>query len=92
MILIDLILLRNKEKNEALAMRNILILMLKVLMDIVSRFLIFFIWMIIDKNGKFSPTRTVSSFYTMVGIMIIFNIVFNARKNIRSTKYWLGEC
>ena len=73
-------------------MRNILILMLKVLMDIVSRFLIFFIWMIIDKNGKFSPVRTVSSFYTMVGIMIVFNIVFNARKNIRSTKYWLGKC
>ena len=83
---------RNKDKNQALAMRNILILMLKVLMDVLSRFLIFFAWMIIDNKGKFSPIRSMTSFYTMVGIMIIFNIVFNARTNVRSTRYWLGEC
>ena len=83
---------RNKDKNEALAALNILILVLKVLMDLVSRVLIFFIFMIVHNKGQFSPMRTLTSFYTMVGIMTIFNIVFNERRNFCSVKYWLGEC
>ena len=81
----------NKDKNEALKPLNILVLVLKVLMDLVSRVLIFFIFMIVHKNGQFSPGRTLTSFYTMVGIMTIFNIVFNERRNINSSKYWLGK-
>ena len=70
---------------------NMIILVLKVLMDLVSRVLLFFIFMIVDNNGRFSPMRTLTSFYTMVGIMTIFNIVFNERNNFCSAKYWLGE-
>ena len=81
----------NKDKNEALKPLNILILVLKVMMDLVSRVLIFFIFMIVHNNGQFSPGRTLTSFYTMVGIMTIFNIVFNERRNFCSIKYWLGE-
>ena len=83
---------RNKDKNDALAPLNILMLVLKVLMDLVSRVLIFFIFMIVHHNGQFSPGRTLISFYIMVGIMTIFNIVFNERGNFCSVKYWLGEC
>ena len=82
----------NKDKNEALNPLNMIILVLKVLMDLVSRVLIFFIFMIVHNNGRFSPMRTLTSFYTMVGIMTIFNIVFNERRNFCSAKYWLGEC
>ena len=82
---------RNNDKKEALAPVNILILVLKVLMDLVSRVLIFFIFMIVHNEGQFSPMRTLTSFYTMVGIMTIFNIVFNDRRNVCSAKYWLGE-
>ena len=57
----------NKDKNEALKPLNILILVLKVMMDLVSRVLIFFIFMIVHNNGQFSPGRTLTSFYTMVG-------------------------
>ena len=81
----------NKDKNEALKPLNILILVLKVMMDLVSRVLIFFIFMIVHNNGQFSPGRTLTSFYTMVGIMTIFNIVFNERRNFNSSKYWLGK-
>ena len=70
---------------------NIVILVLKVLMDLISRVLIFFTFMIIHNEGHFSPMRTLTSFYTMVGIMFIFNIVFNERKNVCSLKYWIGE-
>ena len=80
----------NKDKNEALAPTNIIVLVVKVLMDLVSRVLIFFAFMIVHNDGKFSPMRTLISFYTMVGIMFIFNIVFNERRNFTSTKYWLG--
>ena len=80
----------NKDKNEALKPLNILILG-KGMMDLVSRVLIFFIFMIVHNNGQFSPGRTLTSFYTMVGIMTIFNIVFNERRNFNSSKYWLGK-
>merc|ERR1719510_1980444 len=60
-------------------------------MDLVSRVLIFFIFMIVHNSnkGQFSPMRILTSFYTMVGIMTIFNIVFNERRNFCSVKYWL---
>ena len=82
----------NKDKNEALVTLNVLILVLKVLMDLMSRALIFFIFMIVHNNGQFSPLSTLTSFYTMVGIMAVFNVVFNERRNFCSSKYWLGEC
>ena len=81
----------NKDKNEALAPTNIIVLVVKVLMDLVSRVLIFFAFMIVHDDGKFSPTRTLTSFYTMVALMIIFNIVFNERRNFKSLKFWLGK-
>ena len=78
---------------------NIVILVLKVLMDLLSRVLIFFTFMIVHNNGEFSPMRTLTSFYTVVGIMIIFNVIFNEKKrreekerrNFCSIKYWIGE-
>ena len=83
--------LSNKDKKQALGGKNILVLVLKVLMDLVSRVIIFFIFMIVHHKGKFSPSRTLFSFYIMVAIMIIFNVVFNERRNFCSAKYWLGE-
>ena len=83
--------LSDKDKNEALAPTNIIVLVVKVLMDLVSRVLIFFAFMIVHNDGKFSPMRTLTSFYTMVAIMIIFNIVFNKSRDICSFKYWIGK-
>ena len=62
-------------------------------MDVLSKLLIFFIFMVTssDNKGQFSPMRTLISFYVMVGLMIIFNIVFNKRRNFGSINYWLGE-
>jgi len=78
-------------KKGALTPLNIVILMLKVLMDLISRVLIFFTFMIVHNEGKFSPMRTLTSFYTMVGIMFIFNIIFNERRNFCFINYWVGE-
>ena len=81
----------DNDKNEALAPLNVVILVLKVLMDLISRSLIFFTFMIVHNGGHFCPMRTLTSFYTMVGVMFIFNIFFNERRNVFSIKYWLGE-
>ena len=81
----------DNDKKGALTPLNIVILVLKVLMDLVSRVLIFFTFMIVHNDGKFSPMRTLISFYTLVSIMFIFNVVFNVRRNFSSIKYWLGE-
>merc|ERR1719347_2133938 len=45
--------------------------------------------MIVHNGGYFSPMRTLTSFYMVVGIMFIFNVVFNERRNFCSIKYWL---
>ena len=87
----DIHIFSDKDKNEALAPLNIVILVLKVLMDLISRVLIFFTFMIVHNDGCFSPMRTLTSFYTVVGIMFIFNIIFNERRNFCSIKYWVGE-
>jgi len=47
--------------------------------------------MIVHNGGHFSPMRTLTSFYTVVGIMILVNVVFNERRNLCSINYWLGE-
>ena len=60
-------------------------------MDVFSKVIIFFIFMIVQNDGQFSPMTTLISFYIMVGIMILFNIVFNERRNIGCLKYWLGR-
>ena len=83
---------RNKDKNEALPPLNIIVLLLEVFMDVVSRVLIFFVFMIVYNDGHFSPQGTLIFFYKVVGIMLIFNVVFNERRNFCSSKYWLGEC
>ena len=90
-ITVSIIKISNKDKNEALTPLVIIVMIMKILLDLVSRVLIFFIFMIVDNDGKFSPMRTLTSFYTMVGIMIIFNMVFNERRNFGSVTYWLGE-
>ena len=82
---------RDKDKNEALTLKIITILVLKVLTDILSKVLIFSTFMIFHNKGEFSPMRTLISFYTMVGIMTIFNVVFNERRNFWSFKYWFGR-
>ena len=42
-------------------------------------------FLFVHNNGEFSPMRTLTSFYTVVGIMIIFNVVFNERRNVNVT-------
>ena len=68
-----------------------MVLALKVLMDIVSRVLIHFFSVIVEDDGKFSPWMTLISFYYLVGIMFIFHIFFNERRNYLSEKFWLGK-
>jgi len=57
-------------------------------MDLTSRVLIFFTFMIVQDNGNISPMRILTSFYTLVVIMFIFNIVFFKRRNFCSNGYW----
>ena len=70
---------------------HIFILIAKVFMDILSRVLIFFCFMMTTNNGKFSPVQSVVGFYTMVAIMIVFNIIFNESKICWSLRYMIGK-
>ena len=51
-IAVSIIKISNKDKNDALTMRNIIVLVMKVLLDLVSRVLIFFVFMVKSKFTK----------------------------------------
>ena len=82
---------RNKNKNEALSKLHIVILIAKVLMDILSKVLIFFCFMMVTNNGKFSFFQSVAAFYTLVGIMIVFNTIFSENRIHLSLRYFIGK-
>ena len=68
---------RNKNKNEALSALHIVLLIAKVFMEVLSKVLIFFCFMMVSNEGEFSPIQSLVGFYTTVLIMVVFNVVFN---------------
>ena len=82
---------RNKNKNEALSALHIVILIAKVFMEVLSKVLIFFCFMMVAKKGEFSPIYSLVGFYTTVLIMVVFNVVFNESKICFSLNYIMGK-
>ena len=64
--------------------------MLKVILDSVSRILLFSSWLYVTNHGVFSSIYTLIAFYVVFTVLVIFNIVFNDDNNFLSGKYWLG--
>ena len=82
---------RNREKKDALSGIDRCLLMLKVILDSVSRIVLFSAWLYVINDGQFSSMYTLITYYTTFAILIIFNIILNDEKNILSGKYWIGE-
>ena len=66
------------------------VLMLKVILDCVSRILLFSSWLYVTNHGMFSSIYTLAAFYLVFAVLVIFNIIFNDDNNFSSGKYWLG--
>ena len=66
------------------------VLMLKVILDSVSRILLFSSWLYVINHGVFSSVYTLIAYYLVFAVLVIFNLVFNDDNNFSSGKYWLG--
>ena len=72
---------RNGEKNNALSAKSVAVLVIKIMLDALSRTLIFGIWMYVYNNGQFSTDLTVKTYYSAVMILLLFNLFFSWNKS-----------
>ena len=74
-------LIRNGNKKGAMTYKNLILLVLKMILDILSRILIFSAWMYTDNNGQFSTLRTLIFYYGLFLLLTAFNVVINRDDN-----------
>ena len=65
--------------------------MLKVILDSVARILLFSSWLYVVNNGMFSSVYTLAAYYTVFGVLVIFNIVTSNNKDFHRGKFWIGS-
>ena len=64
--------------------------MLKVILDSVARILLFSSWLYVVNNGVFSSVYTLAAYYTVFGVLVIFNIITSNNREFSKAKYWIG--
>ena len=82
---------RNADKRDALSTNSLVVLILKIIFDSISRILIFGIWMFVHNNGKFSSFYTVTAYYSAVLLLLLFNLSFNHERELTSMRFWIGK-
>ena len=83
---------RDMEKRGSLKGINLFILILKVILDAVSRILLFSTWLYVINGGQFSSWITVTAYYVTFIILLVFNVTFSWKtENLYSSKYWIGK-
>ena len=82
---------RNRSKGEALEAKSKILFILKTMFDAISRILIFSIWMYVTNKGQFSSWTTFGAFYTLIAVMLVFNVIFNDSTMNMSFEYWIGK-
>ena len=70
--------------------KNLVLLLIKIMLDVVSRILIFSAWMYTDNDGQFCTSRTIIFFYGTFLLIFIFNYIFDSNGKIFSTGKWIG--
>ena len=87
-----IIFFRDMEKRGSLKGINLFILILKVILDAVSRILLFSTWLYVINGGQFSSWITVTAYYFTLIILLVFNVTFSWKtENLYSSKYWIGN-
>ena len=75
---------RNGNKKGAVELKHLLTLVFKIIMDLMSRILLFSAWMYTSNNGQFSTWITVIAY-------VLFNVIFNSNNVFGSMQYWIGK-
>ena len=71
--------------------KNLSIFLLKIVLDVLSRILIFSAWMYSDNDGQFSTKRTVGFFYGTFILLLLFNSIFNKYNDLEPNMNWIGK-
>merc|ERR1711862_938060 len=65
----------------------------KIILDLMSKILLFSAWMYTRNNGQFSTWLTVIAYcilYMNFIFLIFFNVLFNSKNDYGSIQYWIG--
>ena len=80
------------EKRGSLKGINICILLMKLVLDAVSRILLFSTWLYVTNSGQFCSLKTVTFYYIVFVILFIYNIIFSWNTDtFKSAKFWIGK-
>ena len=71
--------------------KNLVLLLIKIMLDVVSRILIFSAWMYTDNDGQFSTKRTVGFFYGTFILLLLLNCIFNKYNDLKPSMNWIGK-
>ena len=83
--------LRNRDKKDALTGSTApTLLIIKIVLDSMSRILLFSSWLYVTNHGHFSSIQTLIAYYTVFAVLVIFNIIFNDSRDLGRGKYWIG--
>ena len=82
---------RNRDKKGALSgVKEPALLVLKVILDSVSRILLFSAWLYVINAGEFSALYTLCGYYFVFAVLMVFNLVFSSSRDVYTGKYWIG--
>ena len=85
-----LLIYRNRDKRDAMDMKILSILVLKIMFDAVSRVVIFSCWLYSCFGGTFNPYICLIGYYGFFAVLFFFNLIFNRYLEIKTTKFWIG--
>ena len=66
-------------------------MILKVILDSVAKILLFSCWIYVINNGEFSSVYTLAAYYTVFGVLVIFNIITSNNRDFHRGKFWIGS-
>ena len=82
---------RNNSKKESLTIVHLVVLVVKISFDSVSRILMFSSWLYVTNDGQFDTWTVTIAYYAVVVLMFIFNLIFhkknyNGNENIKDKR------
>ena len=66
--------------------------MLKIILDSVAKILLFSSWIYVINDGEFCSVYTLVAYYTIFGVLVIFNLATSNSKDFHRGKFWIGFC
>ena len=83
--------IRNRAKKNSFTTLNLTFLLIKTMLDSISRILLFSTWLYVINDGQFSSTKTVIAYYSTLMVLFVFNAVLNKQSDYTSVRTWIGK-